>query len=168
MQNKLFQTIDIKTIPAKGIDFELTATQEELELLAQRFDLPKVTSFVLKGRVKGNDILCYEGVFTANVTRECVVSLDTFDAVVQGDFKEFFSEKGTDFSSETNFDIDMEDEDTVDLIKNSRLEIGEIAAQQFGLALDPFPKKENTYFEYIETKGEKQNPFDVLKNLIKK
>lgn len=168
MRNNLFQTIDVKTIPTKGVEFELTATDEELEELAKRFELSKVHSFQLKGSVRGNDILCYEGHFNAVVTQQCVVSLELFEANVSGDFKELFSENGVDFSVETNFDIDMEDENTVDLIKNGRLEIGEIAAQQFGLNLDPFPKKQAGYFDYKEVVMEKQNPFAVLKKLIKK
>ncbi|MBR5129820.1 MAG: DUF177 domain-containing protein [Alphaproteobacteria bacterium] len=168
MRTNLFQTIDVKTIPSKGISFELTATQEECSSLAERFDLPSVRSFVLSGSVKGNDILRYDGRFEAQVVRECVVSLDEFEQTVSGEFSELFSEKGTDFSAETNFDIDMDDEETVDLIKNGRLEIGEIAAQQFGLHLDPFPKKQEGVFEYKEAEAEQVNPFSVLKNLIKK
>ena len=167
MRTNLFQTIDVKTIPAKGVSFELKATQEECLQLAERFDLPAVHSFVLSGSVKGNDILRYDGRFEAQVVRECVVSLDEFDQVVSGDFSELFSESGTDFSVETNFDIDMDDEETVDLIKNGRLEIGEIAAQQFGLHLDPFPKKQAGVFEYKEAEAERRNPFEILKNLKK-
>lgn len=167
MRTNLFQTIDVKTIPAKGIAFELTATQEECVLLAERFELPAVHSFVLSGSVKGNDILRYEGHFEAQVVRECVVSLDEFEQTVSGSFSELFSESGTDFSIETNFDIDMDDEETVDLIKNGRLEIGEIAAQQFGLHLDPFPKKQDGIFEYKEAEAERHNPFEILKNLKK-
>ena len=168
MRTNLFQTIDVKTIPVKGITFNLTATEDECRALADRFDLPAVYSFVLSGEVKGNDILRYEGRFEAKVIRECVVSLDEFEQTVSGEFKELFSENGTDFSAETNFDIDMDDEETVDLIKNGRLEIGEIAAQQFGLNLDPFPKKQAGIFEYKEAVAEKVNPFEVLKNLKKK
>lgn len=168
MRTNLFQTIDVKTIPTKGMSFELTATPDECKALAERFDLPGVCSFVLSGLVKGNDILRYDGRFTAEVIQKCVVSLEEFEQTVEGEFSELFSENGTDFSVETNFDIDMEDEETVDLIKNGRLEIGEIAAQQFGLHLDPFPKKEEGFFEYKETVVEKVNPFEILKKLKKK
>lgn len=168
MRTNLFQTIDVKTIPVNGITFTLTATEEECRALAERFDLPAVYSFELSGTVKGNDILRYDGRFEAKVVRECVVSLEEFEQTVLGEFSELFSESGTDFSVETNFDIDMDDEETVDLIKNGRLEIGEIAAQQFALNLDPFPKKEEGVFEYTEAVMDKTNPFEILKNLKKK
>lgn len=168
MRTNLFQKIDVKTIPIKGISFNLTATQEECKALAERFDLPAVYSFELFGSVRGSDILRYEGKFEVKVVRECVVSLEEFEQTVSGEFSELFSENGTDFSVETNFDIDMDDEETVDLIKNGRLEIGEIAAQQFGLHLDPFPKKEKGLFEYKEAVAEKVNPFEILKKLEKK
>ena len=168
MRTNLFQTIEVKTIPATGMQFELTATPQECELLAERFGLPAVKSFHLTAMIKGHGILEYEGKFNSVITQECVVSLEKFDTSVEGEFKEFFSENGVDFSEETNFDIDMDDEETVDLIKNGRLEIGEIAAQQFGLHLNPFPKKDDVPFEYIEAKATKQNPFSVLKDLLKK
>lgn len=168
MRTNLFQTIDVKTIPVTGLQFELTATPEECAILAERFGLPAVKSFRLTGNIKGNSILGYEGKFDSLITQECVVSLEKFDASLSGEFKEFFSETGIDFSTETNFDIDMDDEETVDLIKNGRLEIGEIAAQQFGLHLNPFPKKDETPFEYTEITATKQNPFSVLKDLLKK
>ena len=168
MRTNLFQTIDVKTIPATGLQFDLTATPQECEALAERFGLPAVKSFHLSGMIKGNSILGYEGKFDSIITQECVVSLEQFETTVEGEFKEFFSENGVDFSVETNFDIDMDDEETVDLIKNGRLEIGEIAAQQFGLHLNPFPKKNDEPFEYTEAKMTKQNPFSVLKDLLKK
>lgn len=167
MRTHLFQTIDVKTIPATGLSFELTATPDECLALAERFAVPAVHSFKLFGSVKGNDILRYEGRFEAQVTQNCVVSLEDFETTVSGEFKEFFSQNGTDFSSETDFDIDMEDE-TVDLIKNNRLEVGEIAAQQFGLELNAFPKKTDAYFEYKEADSERPNPFAVLEELVKK
>lgn len=167
MRDNLFQSVDIKTIPAKGMSFELTATEEECRALSERFQIPGVQSFKLTGTVKGNDILCYQGQFEAHVTQKCVVSLEEFEQTVQGDFKEFFSQTGRDFSTETDFDIDMEEE-TVDLIKNGRLEIGEIAVQQFGLSLEAFPKKTDTFFEYKEVENGRENPFAVLGKLIKK
>lgn len=167
MKTNLFQPIEIKTIPVNGISFDLTATKAECDTLAERFELPAVHSFKLHGELSGADIICFNGRFKADITRECVVSLEPFDTTVSGGFKEFFSESGTDFSKEVNFDIDM-DGDDVDLIKNGRLNIGEIAAEHFGLNLDAFPHKPGVTFQYENTVPEKQNPFAVLKNLIKK
>ena len=47
MQDNLFQSVDIKTIPAKGISFDLTATPDECRILSERFGVPAVHSFKL-------------------------------------------------------------------------------------------------------------------------
>lgn len=168
MKNNLFQKIDIKTIPSQGIKLNLCAIDKELQALSERFCVPNVKKLCLKGRVYGRDILCFEGHVDAEVTRECVQTLELFDEVLSFDFKELFSENGIDFSEETNFDVDMDDTDVVELIKQGHLDIGEIVAQQFGLNLEPFPKKNNQFYDYFEDNGIRENPFAVLKKLIKK
>lgn len=169
MNNKLFQVLPISQIPPKGLDFDLTATPDDCKILQERFDLPAVKSLHVVGRIDGRDIIKVSGHITAIITQTCVVSMENFDSQMDVDFQEFFSEKGTDFSTEQDFDIDMDDEETVDLIQNGRLDLGEIVAQQFGLNLDPFPKKSEEVFEYIEAEPqETRKPFANLKDLLKK
>ncbi|MGN1063089.1 MAG: YceD family protein [Alphaproteobacteria bacterium] len=167
MKTNLFQTIDIKTVPLRGMTFDLTATPSECVALADRFDVPAVHSFSLHGHICGSDVICFEGHFTAALTRQCVVSLEAFETTVSGKIKEYFSQNGTDFHQETDFDIDM-DKDDVNLLLNGRLDIGEIAAEHFGLNLEPFPHKPGVAFCYENTSVQRDNPFSVLKKLIKK
>lgn len=167
MQDCLFQTLDIRKIPDTGLDFVLSSTPEERLKLAERFEIPEIKSLKVKGRIKGGDIVKFSGEIKAQLIQKCVISMDLFASEMDVFFKEFFSENGTDFMAEENFNLDMEDEDTVDLVKNGKLDIGEIIAQQFGLNLDPFPKKSGEYFDYIETDAaDKPNPFAVLKGLV--
>lgn len=165
MKDCLFQTLDVRKVPETGLEFVLTATREECSRLCERFDIPEIKSLRVNGRIKGGDVLKFSGEIKANVVRKCVISMDLFETQMDAFFKEFFSEGGTDFMSEQNFNLDMEDETSVDLIKNGHLDLGEVVAEQFGLNLDPFPKKSGEYFEYIETELEKPNPFSVLKGL---
>lgn len=166
MKDCLFQTLDIRKIPDTGLEFILTATSEECSKLSERFEVPKIKSLRVNGRIKGGDILKFSGEIKAKVVRKCVISMDLFEIHMDAFFKEFFSESGTDFMSEQNFNLDMEDETSVDLVRDGKLNIGEVVAEQFGLNLDPFPKKSGEYFEYVETEGaEKANPFAVLKGL---
>lgn len=168
MKSNLFQILDVSKIPLKGLTFDLTATKRELQILSERFDLPAVKSFRVHGTVSGEHTLKVSAEIEAEITQTCVITLKEFDSILQTAFEELFSEKGIDFESERDFDIDMEDE-AYDIIKNCKLNLGEIISQQFGLALDPFPRSTNETFEYIEqAPGQKQNPFKGLKDLLKK
>lgn len=168
MKSNLFQILDVSKIPLKGLTFDLTATKRELQTLSERFDLPAVKSFRVHGTVSGEHTLKVSAEIEAEITQTCVITLKEFDSTLQTGFEELFSEKGIDFESERDFDIDMENE-AYDIIKNGKLNLGEIISQQFGLALDPFPRSTNETFEYIEqAPGQKQNPFKGLKDLLKK
>lgn len=168
MKSNVFQILDVSKIPLKGLTFELSATPKELKTLTVRFELPEVKSFKVRGSITGTHILKVQADLEAEITQTCVVTLKGFKTNLQTHFEELFSEKGTDFEAEQDFDIDME-EDVSDIIKNGKLNIGEIIAQQFGLALDPFPRSTDETFEYIEENpGQKQNPFSGLKDLLKK
>ena len=61
------------------------------------------------------------------------------------------------------------DEDDVDFVENGRIYFYDIIQEQFGLALNPFPKKTKEAFSYYELKAEDvvENPFAVLKHLTK-
>lgn len=168
MKTNLFQILDVSKIPLKGLTFDLIATAQELNTLAERFELPAVKSFHVTGSITGDHILKVSADIRAQITQICVITLKEFDADFKTHFEEFFSEKGVDYDTEQDFDIDME-EDVSDMIKNGKLNLGEIIAQQFGLALDPFPRSTDETFEYIEeAPGQKQNPFKGLKDLLKK
>ncbi len=168
MKTNLFQILDVSKIPLKGLTFDLIATAQELKALSERFELPAVKSFQVSGSISGDRVLKVSADIRAQITQICVITLKEFDDDFKTHFEEFFSEKGVDYDTEQDFDIDME-EDVSDMIKNGKLNLGEIIAQQFGLALDPFPRSTDETFEYIEeAPGQKQNPFKGLKDLLKK
>ncbi len=168
MKTNLFQILDVSKIPLKGLTFELTATPQELKMLAERFDLPAIASFKVRGNISGDNVLKVAADIQAQITQICVVTLKKFNTDFKTHFEEFFSENGVDYDAEQDFDIDM-GEDVSDIIKNGKLNLGEIIAQQFGLALDPFPRSTDEPFEYIEEQpGQKQNPFSGLKDLLNK
>ena len=71
---------------------------------------------------------------SAAVTQTCVVSLDDFNATVEEVFQARFVPSG-----DESDDIDPESEDELPF-EGNLIDLGEAAAEQLALALDPYPR----------------------------
>ncbi len=165
IKSEMSYIIDVKTLPETGKSVNLTATQEQLNAIAKRLKLVELKSLTAKVWMKGHDKIKVSGSFDADVTYQCVVTLEPFDKHVSGSFETVF-EKET--SDSIELDLDMDAEDTEPL-EDNRLDIGEYVIQQLALALDSFPKKNREMtFSYKDDgfdEEEVQNPFEKLKVL---
>ena len=125
-----------------GLDFSVQAQPEECAALAARMGLEGVLSldcrFALKRiRIRGGEVSAVQaqGMLRARVVQVCVVSLDPFEVPVEEDFSVRFVPAGSERE-----DVDLEDEDEIPY-EGSMIDLGEAAAEQLALALDPFPRK---------------------------
>ena len=103
------------------------------------------------------DILRIEGKIKALTRRQCVISLAKFDEKMDEKFEVLYAD-----NPPTNSD------EIIDIIDKGRIHLGEIVAEQYGLALNPFPKKPGVKNPYVEQEEEKQHPFANLKKILKK
>ena len=117
----------------------ITAERAECAALAARMGLPAIKSircaFTLHPRANG----CFlaEGHLQARIIQTCVVSLDDFAASINERFRVVFVPAGQE--SETD---DPESDDEVPYT-GTVIDLGEAAAEQLALALDPYPRKPN-------------------------
>ncbi|MDR2902678.1 MAG: DUF177 domain-containing protein [Lactobacillales bacterium] len=169
-QNGVNKLIDARQITPSGMRLNLIATPDERKELAAQFDVPAIDSLSAEVDLSGTDPYLVTGKIRADLKRKSVVSLEVFDQKMAADFRIVYSKEGIDTQSEQDFDIDMDEED-VEIVKNGKINLKELIFEQFGLNLDPFPKKEEGYFEYIEEMSAEEkkavNPFSSLKKLIK-
>ena len=125
---------------------EGTASPEARAALATRFDLPSVESLhweVKSAPWRGGVRLT--GRIRASVVQECVVTLDPVPAEVDEEFDRGFVPFGDLYSedkpgSEHEIVADRELGDIPEALTDP-LDIGEIVAEEFGVALDPYPRK---------------------------
>ena len=89
------------------------------------------------------------------MVQTCVVSLDEFESVVQEDFAIRFVPAGQETDA-----MDPEAEDEI-LFDGTMLDLGEAAAEQLGLALDPYPRQPGVELPELEMDGE-PHPFAAL------
>jgi hypothetical protein len=172
--------IDVAALKGERQEFDVTATQDEMAALAERFGVDGITNLtarvLLTPFASGNKV-ALKVRFSADIAQTCVVSLEPLANRVEGDFfAEFVQRAFTDKPDEIEFGID--DDDPPEPIMDGRIEFGELIAQHLGLLIDPFPRAPGAVFETIsigEDDGAKgaesvpeparPNPFAVLERL---
>jgi hypothetical protein len=113
----------------------------------------------------------FGGRLRAVVTRECGVTLDPFDEVIDEPFQLRFVPRGSpnapaDVAVEDQV-IDLEGDDPPDVVDADTFDVGAALVEQLSLALDPFPRKPDAVFEPPEVPGE-TSPFAALAALKSK
>jgi hypothetical protein len=136
MTTELHRPVVAERIGRDGQRIEVTARPEELASLAARLGVPAVLSLrcVFDLRALPGGVVAARGVLEARLTQVCVISLDEFDSDVKEGFSLRFVPAGTESA-----EIDLEGEDEL-AYSGGVLDLGEAAAEQLALALDPYPR----------------------------
>lgn len=151
-------TCDIVVAGLKdSADYFLEASEKELKALAKRFDVEKIHFLKARLTVYPNDIVRITGKIEALTRRQCVISLDSFDEKMQEEFEVLYADNPP-----------ADSDEIIDIIDKGRIHLGDVIAEQYGLALNPFPKKPGVKNPFEEEKDEKQHPFANLGKILKK
>lgn len=152
---------------------EVTATEKERIALARRFDLLSLdglsASFTLK-RVR-SDLVRVKGRIAAELAQACVVTLDPVRAHIDERFEVDFAEGAQPVAAD--LELDAEAAEAPEAAPDGWIDLGELAAEQLGLALDPYPRKAGAAIPpewRAETAAEPapkegSNPFAILEKL---
>lgn len=162
-----------------GIDamtYRIVATGEERAALARRFDLVSLARFaaeVTLSRHGGDVRLAAE--IVADVVQLCCLTLEPFASNLVDRSTLLYRRKAP------PADLAVDDEDH-EILVGDEIDIGEAAAQQLSLALDPFPRAPGSTIDefgisgsgiavagQLTTEGEApRRPFAELAKLVKK
>ncbi len=120
-----------------GRTIAIEATPAERAALAQRMRVPELPAltctFALRPIAGG--VVSADGLLQARVVQVCVLSLDPFEAAIEERFALRFVPQGQESPA-----IDPEAIDEIAYAGNT-IDLGEAAAEQLALALDPYPRK---------------------------
>ncbi len=151
--------IDIRTINENGPKISFKATDAERQALAERFDVPAIYKLEVNGTFGYDDLITFDGEMRLSLERECVITLKPFTEETTTPVHLLFSENQK--------DTDNPEEDILPIHKG-KIDLFEVFAEEFGLALNPFPKSVDTYLDYHDIEEDtKENPFSVLKKFKK-
>lgn len=152
---------------------EITATEKERVDLAERFGLVSLDRLVAQFTLKRarRDLVRVKGHITAEAVQACVITLDPIPARIDERFEVDFLEGIR--PPETDLELDAEAADAPEPAPSGWIDLGELAAEQLGLALDPYPRKPGASVpaEWVAEPAvapaevERPNPFAQLEKL---
>jgi uncharacterized metal-binding protein YceD (DUF177 family) len=146
---------------------EIAATAAECEALARRFELSsldRLIAMVELTRERGGTILL-RAEFTAEFVQECIVTLEP----VAGSLGETFTLRYGPPEAEPDEMIASDDEEPAfQPLDGEAIDVGEAVAQEFSLALSPFPRRADATVESgVGETAATESPFAALGGLIR-
>lgn len=159
--------VDIDRLPADEAVFDIAAASSEREALARRFGLLRLDRLEAQIRLKrlAGGLLRLSATLSAAVVQSCVVTLEPVPSSVGDRFTLIYGPAGG-----TQGEVTLGgEEELVEPLPGGFLDIGEAAAQQLSLALDPYPRAPGAELAESPTQGgEKLSPFAALAKWQKK
>ena len=153
-------TLDVVVAGLKAPQgYVLEASEKELISLAKRFDVEKIHYLKANITVYPNDIVRVAGKIKALTRRQCVLSLESFDEKMAEEFEVLYAESNN---------LPSDTDEIIDVIDKGRIHLGDVVAEQYGLALNPFPKKPGVKNVFEDVEEQTQKPFADLKEMMKK
>lgn len=160
MTPELHRPVPSDWIGPAGLDVAVEATASECTALAARMKLPVVLALSCRfhlRRERANTVLAH-GHLRAEVVQTCVLSLEDFASIVE----ERFVVRCVPAGQESD-DIDPEAPDDLPFTAGM-IDLGEAAAQQLALALDPYPRAPGAALPVIEQDAD-LHPFSAFAGL---
>ncbi len=170
--------VNIARLPQRGMPVKLVATDVERAALAREFDLIEVKAFtadlmVAKWRRDGVKVT---GTVTADIIQACSITLDPLEARVDNEVDAVFVPENSKLASvkaDANGEIvlDPDGPDAPETFEGDHLDVGQVAAEFFGLAIDPYPRKADAQLPpvlEIDKEPAKVSPFAKLADLTRK
>jgi uncharacterized metal-binding protein YceD (DUF177 family) len=170
--------VAIAAIRPAGLTINLAATDQERAALAARFDLQSIDSLEAAAHlavVDDHGSVRLRASIAANVIQTCVVTLDPVPAHLQTRFEILFSPVDMD---EVDVQVTLDGGEDPEPLDGDTIDVGEVVAQQFGINLDPYPRRPDVVFSSentsdgnrIKTEEDtgstaQESPFAVLRNL---
>ncbi len=159
------------SLPLDGQAVSVQADEAERSALARRFDLRSLDALSadLVLRPVAGGMVEATGRLRASVCQSCVVTLEPVVSQIDEDVRFLFA---THDRSEASADLEFEVEEDgpTDPMVDGVFDIGEAIAQQFALALDPYPRAEGAQMTELseefgrgeDERDRRDSPFAVL------
>lgn len=157
MTPELSRPVRVEAIGAEGLLVEIVAEPAECVAVARRLGVPAVHALSCRFRLEPGAAgrVAATGRLRASLVRECVVTLDEFDATHDERFRLRFVPEGTESD-----EPDPESEDEIPYAAGV-IDLGEAAVEQLALGLDPYPRSPGAALE-LPGEAADRGPFAAL------
>lgn len=137
LSSELCREVMIEPWPRGGVVVDIEADASERRGLARRFDLLELRSLCGHARLErsaGGEIGLV-GWLDAEVVQACVISFEPVPAVIQASIRRRYRRDAAD-----RVDHEGLVDDELEPLVGDRIDVGEVLAEELGLALDPYPR----------------------------
>jgi uncharacterized metal-binding protein YceD (DUF177 family) len=135
------RVVSIARLSAAGNIHDIAANKAECQALAARFDLvalDHLAAHIVLIREPGGGVRL-DGQIEAAVTQSCVATLAPVPSVIADRFALVFR-PGLDDAEADRLTFETEEDVTFEPLAGDQIDIGEVAAQQLSLVMDPYPR----------------------------
>ena len=170
--------VSVARLPQRGMPLNLVATIEERAALAREFGLIEVKEFsadltVAKWRGDGVKVT---GTVSADIVQACSLTLEPLDARVENEVDAVYVPEHSRLArvnADANGEIvlDPEGPDAPETFVGDHIDMGQVAAEFFGLAIEPYPRKPGAELppvQDIDKEPAKVSPFAKLADIKQK
>jgi Large ribosomal RNA subunit accumulation protein YceD len=173
LQGAIPHMVSVARLPQNGMNLKLTANEKERRALAKAHELISVQSFTAELLIKKwrKDGVKITGFVRAEITQSCVVTLEPLTAQIEHVIDAVFVQEGSKLarpplSADGEIVIDYDGADVPETFSGDAIDVGGLAEEFFGLAIDPYPRKPGAALEAaLEDAGAdvpKPSPFASL------
>lgn len=162
----LSHVVRVSDVPRGGLKVTIEADEASRARMVEAFDLVGLSRMTAVFTIMGNARrLKVKGDVRADIRQTCVVTLEDFDSRIHEKIDVTLSEDvPAEGVSMQNEDDGSSRRENPEALINDRVDLGVIAAEHLALALDPWPRKPDVSFSWIEDEGE-PSPFAALQGL---
>ncbi len=171
MTNGLQLIVPLKDLTGDPVHFDLRASPVEEHELRRRLGLVGLEALQADGTIyplQGGTGLHVEGRVRAQVTQNCVVTLEPVLQSVDERFSLEFGATPDVLDEETGEMVILPDQEQPEPMPVEGLNVGELVAEQLALAIDPYPRQQGADLgavlrqHGIDPDAVKESPFAAL------
>lgn len=144
--------VHVARLPQTGLPVTIEASEDQRQALAEMHELASVEIYkaeLLVTAWKRNGVKI-EGRVVADITQNCVVTLEPIkthiDEAVEGVFLPQGSKLAR-FEQQGEMVLDADGPDSPELFSGDTIDAGALAEEFFGLAIDPYPRKQGAVLD---------------------
>jgi hypothetical protein len=167
--------VHVARLPQKGMPVEITAGEKERAELAAAHGLVAVKHYraeLLVAPWKRNGVKV-SGAVEADIVQECVVTLDPIENHVADTVEVVFLPEDSKlgrlgFDGGGEIVLDAEGPDSPETFSGDAIDVGALAEEFFGLAIDPYPRKASAEISpALDQETENESPFQQKLRLLR-
>lgn len=175
--------IETDEVGVKSVSLQISPDEEQAFALSKRLgviSIEKLEADLTLTRNDVNKVIHVEGKVLADITQECVVTMDPVAEHVEETFEAWYAEPSSavSFTKAKRERMSVADQDEQPIIDefddpetvvDGKIDLGELVTQHFSLALNSYPRADDAPFETAvglkdAPEGTYDNPFAALKD----